>query len=375
MEAAAANQAGSVNLPVLRRPSGPQTYPLRWGLAEFHPHLGYQVSYGDGILQGPNSAEKTVIQSISPGVYVDLGRHWAMDGAIIFNEYSNQVFKDNVGYLFALRGSIPQEDWLFNFGYTSALTEETQVETATQDTLNTHVLTGSAIRRFQNRLSLELGLSQEIRFSKTQSDYVTWSSSDWLNYQVTSKTSVGLGLGAGYNLVDPGIDWIFEQARGRVLWQPGQKLNVQLSGGGQFVQFQDTDASPEAFPLVDASVGWQIFPTTIISIFGNRTIENTLQLNEIVERSGVGVAFRQRFFEHFYLDVRPAYNRSSYNSSTVGPTINREDEYFSVQVQLSTVLFRKLHSAIFYQFADNDSNADGFAFQSNQVGLRLDYRY
>jgi len=375
MEAAAANQVGSVGVPILRRPSEAEAYPLRWGPLQIHPHLSYQLMYGDGILQGPSAAEKTAVQSIAPGMYFDVGRHWAVDGAVTFNEYSNPVFKDNVGYTLAVKGIVPREDWVVNFGYTSSLTEETQVETGTQDKQNLHLLGASATHQFHNRLSLELGVSQDIRLSKEQSDYVTWSSINWLNYQATAKTSVGLGGGGGYNLVDPGTDWFFEQIRGRVLWQPGKKLNVQVSGGGQFVQFQRTEVSPEVFPLVDASVSWQIFTSTILAASFNHAIENSLQVDQFVERTGVGVSLRQRFFEHFYLDIRPAFTRAVYDSSVAGATTGREDDYVSVQVQLSAVLFKKLRSSVFYQFADNDSSADVFTFQSNQVGLRLDYRY
>jgi hypothetical protein len=364
---------GSVGAPVLLRPSEAEAYPLRWGPARFHPNLGYQLSHGDGFLQGTNASEKTFVQIITPGFYADIGRYWSFDLAVPFSEYSNPLFEDNVGYQLALAGRIPQDQWTFNFGYASSLTEDIQRETSAQDTQNSHVLSASAIRQLPKRLSLEMGVSQDIRLSELHSDYWTWTSVNWFNYQATPKTAVGLGVGGGYNFVDPGVSWYFEHLKARLVWQPGSKLNVQVNGGGQFVQFQDAESTKELFPVAGASVLYRIRTGTSLTVAASHSIENALEPGEHVEQSSATVGLRQRFLEQFYLDVVPGYNLRTYKAST--GLVRREDEYVSIQVQLSTVLFKKLNTAVFYQFSDNKATEDDFTFQSNQVGLRLTYRY
>jgi len=142
------------------------------------------------------------------------------------------------------------------------------------------------------------------------------------------------------------------------------------------VQFQDEDFSQEVFPLAGVSVLYRVRTGTAITVAASHSIENSLEAGQFVEQTSATVALRQRLFEQFYLDVAPGYNMRSYDSSTTTTGFTaRDDDYFSVQVQLSTLLFKKLQASVFYQFSDNDSTDESFAFQSNQMGLRLAYRY
>ena len=58
VEQAAAAPVGTYAPPIIKRPDAPQKYPLELGPLQFHPHLGYQVSYGDGVF-----TEKTYFES------------------------------------------------------------------------------------------------------------------------------------------------------------------------------------------------------------------------------------------------------------------------------------------------------------------------
>ena len=130
VEQISANWVGSAALPPLLAPAeGPETYPLQWGPVRFHPHLGYQVVYGDGVLRGTNNPQTTVLHTINPGGFFQLGKFWNFDITASLNRYSNADFNNSTAYYWALRGHVPREKWLLDFGYQGTMSEQTQLET------------------------------------------------------------------------------------------------------------------------------------------------------------------------------------------------------------------------------------------------------
>ena len=396
VEQASTDRIGSVAAPPLQAPAaGPETFPLQWGPVRFHPHLGYQIVYGDGVLVGTNNPATTVLHTVSPGAFLELGKFWNFDFTASFNRYSNAEFNNNQSYYAALRGHIPREKWLLDFGYLGSVTDQPQVGTAQQTRQSAHLATASATYNYQTRLSLELSAAVDARLAQSFNDYWTLSTLEWLNYQATTKTTLGLGVGGGYNLVDPGLDWTFEQVQGRVVWLPGAKLSVQLSAGVQFQQFSgDTngfvlpplnkrgpirenagESRQEIFPLFGTSLAYQPFEQTALSLSASHSVGNSYLSDLFVETTTLTGGFRQRLFGQFSLQVQPGYTFTEYQSTRSGHAGTRDDDFFTIYAGVSTVLFKKLNVAVFYQFTDVSSTAENFAFDSTQIGLRLDYRY
>jgi len=387
VEQASTNWVGSASAPPLQAPAtGPNTRPLEAGPFRFHPHLAYQVIYGDGILRSTNAPATTVLHTLVPGVFVEMGPNWNLDFSAGINRYSNADFNDSESYYLAIRGHIPREKWLLDFGYAGSVTEQTQAETAQQIAQSAHLLTASGIYNYQTKLSVELTGTMDTRLTDGFSDYWSWSTLDWLNYQLTTRTTVGLGAGVGYNLVDPGPDSTFEQLQARAIWMPGTKLTVQGSVGVQFQQFSgEAESGPndgvsalsgtEVFPIFAVKAAYRPFEQTSLFASANHVVGNAYEENVYSETTVVSVGLRQRLFGEFYLDVVPAYNFNRYKSSLRGISDQRDDEYASVYAGVSTVFFTKLNAAVFYQYGDNSSDVAEFGFHSSQVGARLEYRY
>ena len=103
--------------------------PFKYGPVTVRPHLSYRFMYGDGIQPVPTNQQKTVIQEISPGILLELGRHWTVDYTPTIRFYSNKQFRDGVDHAATLTGGLRQDDWSFglsqNFIYTTAPLAET----------------------------------------------------------------------------------------------------------------------------------------------------------------------------------------------------------------------------------------------------------
>ena len=385
VETASSNWVGSANAPILRRPEGEQKYPLQLGPVRFHPHLGYQVIYGDGILRGTNNPSSTWLHTFSPGVYLELGQHWDFDFTAAINHYSNARFNDNTGLYFGLRGLLPGESWTWRFGYSGAYTEQPVIETGSQILQNSHLLTLAGLHEINARFSFEANLSPEMRLTDLSqqaepkpaiSDYYTLSTMEWLNYRVTGRTTVGVGAGGGYNSAEPGVDWVYEQFKGRLVWLPGTKLSFQVNAGVQLQQYLAGGRSSEANPVFEANVVYHLFEPTTLLLTASHAVENAFLQDRFALVDAVSVAVRQRLFQQIYLTVQPAYNFREYRATRdFAAPDRRKDEYLSIYAGLSARIFKRLDATLFYQYADNSSTADGLGFHTAQSGLRLDYRY
>lgn len=383
VEQASSNWVGSVSVPPLQAPaSGPNTRPLAAGPFRFHPHFGYQIVSGDGILRNTNAPASTVLHTIVPGLFVEMGPNWNLDFSAGINRYSNADFNNNEAYYLALRGHIPREKWLFDFGYAGSVTEQPQIETGEQISQSAHLVNASGIYNYQTKLSVELTGTMDTRLTEGFSDYWTWSTLDWVNYQLTPRTTVGAGIGAGYSFVDPGPDSTFEQLQARAIWTPGSKFTLQASVGVQFQQFHGESetgiealSGTEAFPIFAVTAAYRPLEQTALFASASHVVGNAYQDNVFSETTAVSVGLRQRLFGQFFLDVVPAYNFRRFESSLRGPSNRRDDDYASIYAGINTVFVKKLNASVFYQYGDNSSDESQLDFHSSQVGARLEYRY
>jgi hypothetical protein len=306
---------------------------------------------------------------------------------------------DSFGYNVALNGVIPREDWMF--GVTAGLgsSDTSQTETAQQVRSDYYNASLTAVYGGRRRLSYELGLDQNIELNEDFNNNYRWSTMDWVNYALTAKTSVGFGLGAGYTmvetaenpLVNPGTDSIHERIQGRFAWHPSHKLSVSFSGGAQIQQFLVeerrivtpifTNVSPaevinSVSPIFSLSAGYLPVDGTSFSLSASHSIGSSISSDQYTEATTFSLGYHQRLFKHLNLIVTPNYSLTDYHSSTdPNAPPRRSDEVLAINVALSTVLFKKLATSIFFNFTDNRSDEDLYAYETRQFGFQVGYRF
>jgi len=384
VEQAMESRIGSIAAPTILAPTGERVYPLHWGKVQFFPYMSYQLQYGSDVpdRQPTGSSTNTItantfLNTLTPGVTCTWADDWALDLNLNANVYSNSEFRNNVGYSFAIRNRAQTEDWLWNYGALASLSDQNQVETATQTLEQNYSVSVSGQYGYSTRLSLEVGLNTTARVTDQFSNFWSWDTLEWLNYKSTPKTTLGIGLGAGYNFVDPGPDTVFEQLQGRVIWLPGPKLSFQLSGGVQFQQITDGSSGNGVFPLGAAAIAYQIRDGTSLSLNASTSIGNSYYTGQIDQNAIFSFGIQQRFFKHFFLTVTPGYGFTRYLSTNPGADFqdSGDQSTFFLYAGLSTVLFKKLNTSLFYQFNDSSATDASLEYNTWQVGVRVNYRY
>jgi hypothetical protein len=354
------------------RPSLPQ--PFQWGPFTARPHAFYQFVYATGILSAPGAPQRTTIQTISPGILFDLGNHWSLDYTPTLRFYSNRNFQNEFDNAVTLSGKTSYENWDFGLMQNYISSSAPQIETATQTEQQNFSTALTAAHELNSKMSLDLGVYQNLQFVQNFQDSRDWSTLDWLNYEFWPRLNAGIGAGAGYVNVDSGSDQTYEQFAGHVNWRATDKISFQINGGAEDRQFLG-GAGDLISPTFGASVQYHPFDETRISANASRSIAPSLFPGEVEENTVVGADFNQRLLEKFYLDLNASYNWNKYVASASNASANREDDYYSLTARLSHPFLKRGTASVFYEYSGDSSTAAGFSYLSHQVGVEIGFSY
>jgi hypothetical protein len=355
----------------------PQTesQPFQWEALTLRPHPFYQFLYADGIQNGPGQAYNTTIQEISPGALLEMGRHWTLDYTPIWTFYSNPHFQDTFGQAVRLAGGTVYNDW--GLGISQGYTDSSlpSAETATQIRQKIYTTAANASHTLNSKLSLELAANQNIVSADQFQNYNEWSTLDWLSYEFWPQLNAAIGVGGGYDDEAASPDMTFEQLQGRVNWRATDKISFQLHGGVEFRQFLSGGAGDLINPVFDATIQYQPFDPTKISLTGQRVVSASYLQNQVTETTGVSAGLNQRLLGKLFLDLSGGYQTVKYVSSVSAPGSNRADNFYSLSARLSRAFLKRGTIAVLYQLNKDDSSLAGYSFTSHQVGFQIGYRY
>jgi len=354
---------------------------LDFGPIHIHPHPFYRFSYGNGIQAQPGQQTKTAVNEFSPGVLIELGTHWRLDYTPTLRFYSSSRFKDGTDHSVALNGGTSYQDWRLGLSQAYSSSSQPLVETGGQTDQENYSTSVSAGYQINNAMSLEVGVSQNLRFvgasvaTEQLSDSRDWSTMEWLSYHAWSKFSLGLGVGGGYTDVQVGSDMTYEQLQGRIQWQPGEKLTFSLNGGFEDRQFLDSRVPNVVNPIFGCAVSYHLFDQTTISLNASRTVSASYFARQVTESTSIGVGIRQRFFGKLFFDIGAGYGTTSYGATETGETVSRGDTYENATFRLGFAFLKDGTASLFYNWSHNSSSDAGFSYYSNQAGMELGYRF
>lgn len=393
-----ANNPMSVFTPSYDATDSSLPQPFKLGPITFRPHPYYHFLYNTGIKSSTNSSQRSIIQELSPGMTVDLGRHWTLDYTPTIRFYSNRAFRNSVDHAVTLAGGTHYEDWVFNLAQTYNQSDSTLVETATQTKQQSYDTEFGGSRVLNERLALDFGVSQVFNFVSGSQDSRTWSTMEWLNYEYNQRLIFGVGVGGGYVNIEsdstPPInnpDQVYEQMSARVQWRATDKIGLTLTGGFQEREILATGYDNQLNPTFGASIDYAPFDHTTITLSGSRTVapSDYFASAQSQATTSVGLQVNQRLLEDYFVTLGAGYTQNEFDQSqrvllpsppfppgtmaTLGSIRNDNDYNFSVR--LGRTFLKRGNVAITYQYTDNISSDPGFSYRSNQIGFELGFTY
>jgi hypothetical protein len=358
---------------------------LQWGPITFRPHVLYTVSYGNGLQASPGQQVNTLINEIDPGILFQLGQHWTLDYTPTLRYYSSSQFQNSFDNRVALTGGTIYRDWTFGLSQSYASYSQPVVQTASQLDQEAFATALSATYRMSTALSLELAVNQSLQYQNQNqnvpggqlSNWRSWSTMDWLDYQVEPTLGAAIGAGFEYDNVSVGSDMTAEQLQGRITWRVRTKLSFVLSGGVEDRQFLSSGVANSLTPVFSLTAQYQLFEHTTLSLSGGRTISPALFQSQITESTTLNAGLNQRILGKLNLNVSGAYGTTRYQNTvaTPSPSIASNYETTSVNVSLSTAFLKRATAAVFYQLTYYSSGSAIYNYNTAQAGLSLGYRF
>jgi hypothetical protein len=359
--------------------------PFQYGPVTAHPHASYSVSYGNGIEAGNNGAQDTVIQQLSPGLTVDLGRQWALDYTPTIIFYSSKQLQDGVNHAASLTGGLSYEDWQFSLVQGFSSSDSPTTETAAQTSQQAYTTALGANYAFSDKMSADFGVNQNFDLVKNFQDSYGWSTMEWLNYVFAPRLNAGLGAGAGYTIVEDtsgagmsNPDTVNEQLQARVNWRATDKISFQVSGGLEEEQFLAAGYSDSLNPIFSAAIQYQPFEVTQISLSAGRTVGTSdyYIIAQSTETTSVSLNLNQRVLVKYHLNLGVSYTQTDYSMALAGyGGGSRTDDAYSFNASFGRSFLKRGNWAVTYQYLDNTSNTGGYGQRSNQIGFQIGYSY
>jgi Putative beta-barrel porin 2 len=354
---------------------------FQWGPVSFHPSLSYKFLYGTGIESSPGNQQASIVQSFSPSFLFLVGSHWTLHYTPTWTFYSSKRFENSLDHMASLSWGTTYNDWVLGLSQHYSRSNDALIETGAQTEQEKYTTAAQASYQFNTKMSMDLGVNQNFNFSSQARNSASltnsreWSTMDWLNYAFWARLNIGLGLGFGYINEDVGPDMIYEQYQGRVNWRATDKISFHLNGGLQDQQFLTSDEGDMVTPIFGASVQYQPFDQTQLSLNANRTVSASSLENQVTETTAITADLKQRLLGKLNLDLSGSYNSTKYVATIFGFSLGRTDDYYAFNARLSCPFLKRATAAVFYQYSDNSSSARGYTFSSNQVGFQLGYQF
>jgi len=350
---------------------------LLWGPVTAHPRASYEFVSTTGVQYLPGHAADTVIQTLSPGILLDLGAHWSLDYQASWNVYSSRLFKDTLDHALSLLGSSTYENWSFNFSQGFSRSSEPLVQTGRQ-TQQDQYATGFTVRDQLDRdLALETIARQTLIYTTDFNDTKEWSVLEWLHFQVSPRLDTAVGIGPGYVEVNHGSDMNYYKLLGQIDWQPGTKLNLHLDGGWDHRRMRTAAAHYIDSPIANASLNYKLFEHTTVTVGAARTVTASYFSNEVQKNIGWNAGLEQRLLGQLNLSLSTGYQKSTYDQTdpTIIITDARDDNTRWYDARLGTSILKRGTVSLFYRYSKNTSSLPGYGFSSDQYGVDLGYRY
>lgn len=343
--------------------------------ALFNPSVSYRIQYGDAIPNGLGAQLKTTIHRLSPGFSATFAERWTLSYTPSFVWYTNKAFDDRVNHSVIAQGTgaIGEVDIGLSQSYNRS--SDVLFETARMTKQEVWATGGSASYGVGERTKIEVSGSQYLRYAEDFADSKTWQGQAGLRYRYSETLTLAASAGSGYSAIDPGPDYTTQSLSANANWNPSARLSLGLSGGGEFVRFKSGNAQTRSRPTFAASLRYQIFEPTSISINAGQSTGAAYFTGQYTETLRVGIGVTQRLFGRFSLAVSASESTIDYvSASNILAAPSRADRLRSYQASLRTQLRSNLSAAVSWQDGQNRSSSPGYVVDGTILGAEISWR-
>jgi hypothetical protein len=357
--------------------SGLKTGPVKWNTA-----LTAGLTHDNNIGLSQTNREVAYITSISPQVTASMGNLTSGGGTglmlnyqptfLIFSDYTDNNAVDELASL--------QAQWsgaklTLGLGQEYTLTHGAVIEVGQrvrQDTYTTDLLAKYA---FSDKTSLEVGPRLTIQDNDQYLNTQDWGVDSFVNHQITSKVTGGIGGTFGYFSVQNSADQRYARGLARVMYELAEKIKLTVAGGVEYREYTGSEPSTVT-PVFGIAGTYQPLERTTLTLEAHRREEAAIVTNDQnYVTMGFSAEVRQLFWQQYFVSLNGGYDNRYYSSTKPGAAANRTDNYFYVRPSAGATFAKYWSVMVFYEYQANDSSGIDHSFIDSQVGIEGSWRY
>ena len=345
--------------------------------------------------QGPKPLGDDFIFTFSPGIIVakpttlqDSRTAFSLDYSPSFiffleNDQENSIdhaAKAEAGYAFTkLTLGLVQ-----NFSATAGGV----VDVGTRVNQKSYQTAANARYEMSEKTFLQLDGTYRLTDYETLTDSDEWSVTPTVNYQISPKVTLGLGVTYGQLSVSDQTTHVVtnttrtntfitvkERSQSyvgptlRASYKTTEKTDISLSVGAEYRMY--SDGSSAFSPVFSLAGGYRPFEGTSFTIEGHRREQNSAVLSGAnFISTGVSLSARQRLRERLFGTITASYDNADYEPARRNVSVTRQDDYFLLRYGVEAIVGRSWTIGLFHQYREDKSSDKSFSFSNNQVGIQ-----
>jgi hypothetical protein len=264
----------------------------------------------------------------------------------------------------------PMDKLILGFKQEYQLQKEAIIEVGERTTVESIPTTLSAAYQFGDKTSMESDLR---RISTGYAapgliGYTEYNIEDWFNYKLEEDLPVSLGVLAGVDEVANHQGQTYEQLRARARYIHTEKLNFDVSVGGELRQYENGNPST-LFPVFTIVGEYRLSEWTTLRLTGYRQLYASIFNGYNYASTGATLEVRHGFTDRFSAALSAGYYSLEYTRVT-GPLITHTDGYYSARISLDAKIIPHLTGQIFCQWLSRQSQFNG-SLNDEQAGAQL----
>lgn len=378
------NLSGINTTPLMTESESP-IKPIRLGPFMLKTAISANAVNDDNILAQSTNRQSDTIITTTPAFRLEYGE---LDGqkatasltyAPSIIRFLNNGSQNTTDQFVDFSLSYPFNEWTFFLTQDYSLTTGTDIDVHNRVTQESFDTTIGANYQVDEKLSVNTSFSQVI------SDFVDGgavSTDSWVldtsaNFRATEKLTVGPEVLFGFDNPqgDDGQEYV--QIMESLTYQPTVKITLYSQGGVEVRQFNQGGGA-DINPIFRTGISYSPFESgcTTLDLAGFQTVRtSTLSSDQNVIDLGVGLTFRQRFFQRVYLTLNASYSHADYqtdgnSSSTPSSSPSNEDDLV-LRSSLSVNPTEWSSLNLYYQYQDTTSSQANNSFQDHQAGVSV----
>ncbi|HUJ09596.1 MAG TPA: outer membrane beta-barrel protein [Verrucomicrobiae bacterium] len=351
----------------------------RIGPFDLRPSLSAGGTYDDNITLGTDGSKLSdMIWTITPALTAVADNTMEGYGTLLSLQYSPSFLfftrhsdNDNVDQHASLEGSWTMAKLSLGLKERFDETKTGIIEVGERLRQRTYYTELDSRYKLGDRTSVEMNPRLTISETEHLIGYTEWGVDGFLNRELSSKITGGVGGSAGY--VDPsdGPVQTYERLLGRLMYALTGKVEVDANGGVEWRDFH-SHQSTSTIPVFGIGAAYHPFEGTTLSLEAGRRDEISGALtNEDYTASTVSLAVRQRVLtDRLHVSFTGSYENRDYHASAEQVSGSRTDDFYLLRTEVELSLVRHFTVSAFYQYETDSSSVPARRFSDNQFGFQ-----